>query len=213
MVPVPTNSKSTKSFDKQALRKQILATRQLLGAGEVEQRSQRVFKNFLSHIDTLLAPDYSSVALYFPIRGEVDTRPFYKYFKARKRRCLFPKMSSPVQSAPLEFFEVGDWAELSLGALGIGEPRPNLGAVSVRPDVVIVPGIAFSHDAHRVGFGAGYYDRTIEEWGLSGQRELTRLVGIAYDFQLLPQLPSEPHDQVLDYVVAEESIFKKGSAA
>jgi 5-formyltetrahydrofolate cyclo-ligase len=119
-------------------------------------------------------------------------------------------MSSSTKSSPLEFFETADWAELHLGAFGIGEPRPRPGAASLRPDVVLVPGVAFSHDAHRLGFGAGYYDHTLEFWAAAGLRHSIHCLGLAYDFQLVTELPREPHDHVLDYVVTEENIFKKG---
>ncbi len=186
----------------------MLARRQALSAGEVEQRSQRIYKNFLEHVDELLPTDFKTIALYFPIHGEVDTRAFHKFFLKRRVACLFPKVADLAsKSSLLDFYPINDWSELQLGAFGIGEPLAKAGA-AVRPDVVLVPALAFSSDAHRLGFGGGYYDRTIDAWALAGTRKAVTLIGLSYEFQLLPQLPREPHDHRLDYVVSEERFFK-----
>ena len=193
---------------KKAIRKEILARRQALSAGEVEQRSQRIYKIFLAHVEELLPTKFSTVALYFPIHGEVDTRPFHRYFKSRKVKCLFPKVTDPTsKSSLLDFYAVDDLFELQLGAFGIAEPA-GLSGTAHRPDVVLVPALAFSSDAHRLGFGGGYYDRTIDSWSVAGARKSVTLIGLAYEFQLFSQLPREPHDHQLDFVVSEEQILK-----
>ncbi|MBI3557026.1 MAG: 5-formyltetrahydrofolate cyclo-ligase [Deltaproteobacteria bacterium] len=193
---------------KQEIRKEILARRQALSAGEIDQRSQRIYRNFIGHLDEILPKQFSTAAIYFPIRGEVDTRPFHKFFKNRKVRCLFPRVADVgSKDSLLDFYPVDDWSELQLGSFGIGEPAAASGA-AIRPDVVMVPGLAYSHDAHRLGFGGGYYDRTIDSWTASGIRSSVKLIGLSYEFQVLQQLPCEPHDHQLDFVVSEEQVLK-----
>lgn len=192
---------------KSKLRERLLGEREALSAGEVEVRSQKIFKTFQKHLSEILTADYQNVGLYYPIRGEVDSRFFFKFFKARKKACLFPKVSGKTMA----FYEVGDWSELQVGSLGIGEPRPKASQKPVLPDVVLVPGVGFSTAAFRLGFGVGFYDRAIDEWERQAVREKLRLVGLAYDFQIVPELPIEPHDCPIDFVVTEQEIFKKGS--
>ncbi|MBI3542331.1 MAG: 5-formyltetrahydrofolate cyclo-ligase [Deltaproteobacteria bacterium] len=192
------------------MRKKILEQRQALSAGEVAHRSKRILDNFLKHSSELLPEGVESVALYFPIRGEVDTRAFHAHLRSGRKRCLFPRVAKAAKLQPLEFFEVADWSELRLGAFGIGEPVPLPGVAPVKPDVVLVPGTAFSLDAHRLGYGAGHYDATVDAWKAEGQRASVRLVGLAYEFQIVERLPSEPHDQRLDFVVGEERFVVGG---
>lgn len=205
LVPLPNSN------DKKILRKEIMNRRQVLSAGEVQHRSQNIFNSFIKNSAVLLPKDFHSIALYFPIKGEVDTRPFFKYFSSRKRICLFPRIQDEANNKSLHFYAVKDFSELQLSKWGIAEPKPVPGIQPIIPDLVLVPGVVFSADSHRVGFGGGYYDRTAAEWHKSGARQNIRLIGLAYDFQIVAKISHEPHDQVLDFVVAESQIFKKGT--
>jgi len=195
------------SLSKQDLRKTILRQREGLSAGEVEHRSGRLFATFQANVAELLPSSYAAVALYFPIRGEVDTRPFLKYFLRQKKRVLFPKTDRATKS--VQFFEVADFAELRSGVFGVAEPAPRPGQQPVAPDVLLVPGVAFSADCHRLGYGAGYYDRYAAELESSGRRAAVRFVGLAYEFQISDSVHHEPHDHPMDFVVSEEKIFRK----
>lgn len=197
------------TVDKQVLRKEMLARRQAMSAGEVENRSLKVFEVFKASEHLLLPQSYRSVAFYFPVKGEVDTRPFFKFFANRKKTCLFPRMENGGSSGPgLSFYEVKDWAELQLGAYGIGEPLMKAHAQPHHPDLVFVPGVAFSAHCDRIGFGAGFYDRTADAWRQSGERERMRLIGLAYDFQIVPAIDKQAHDQPMDFVVTDAGIHK-----
>ncbi|MEW6057255.1 MAG: 5-formyltetrahydrofolate cyclo-ligase [Bdellovibrionota bacterium] len=190
-------------LSKQALRDKLLSQRQSLSAGEIDLRSNKIYKNFLENHQTLLPQDYATAALYFPIRGEVDTRLFFQFFKARQKICLLPK----VESSELAFYPVRDWSELQLGKFGIGEPKPRTEEVSSVPDVVLVPGVAFSLSGHRLGYGAGFYDRAIKKWGLQAPQRTMRFLGLAYEMQIVQELPFEEHDRQVDCVITEDRIF------
>jgi 5-formyltetrahydrofolate cyclo-ligase len=194
-------------LDKIALRRQLIAQREGLSAGEVDQRSRRIFERFVASSAQLLPDGFKNVAMYFPVRGEVETRIFFRHFQTKTKSCLFPKVVSSGGGERLDFFSVKDWAELQTGRFGIAEPQPLPGVAASQPDVVLVPGVAFARDAHRLGFGAGYYDRAVEAWASNGKRP--RLIGLAYDFQVVPQLPIDPHDAALDFVISESEIFSR----
>jgi 5-formyltetrahydrofolate cyclo-ligase len=177
-----------------------LLKRQSLSAGEVAHRSARVFETFLLHREKLVPASARSIGLYYPVRGEVDTRSFFRAFLQAGVKCFFPRVEDRQR---MEFLEVRDLAELRMGPFGIAEPHARPGAAVV-PEAVLVPGVAFTPDCHRLGFGAGYFDRAIADWASASP---PRLIGLAYDFQVLPTLPLAGHDRKLDFVVSEERVY------
>jgi 5-formyltetrahydrofolate cyclo-ligase len=88
------------------------------------------------------------------------------------------------------------------GKMGIAEPLPS--AAEVDPDVLFVPLAAFDRSGHRIGYGAGFYDRTLEK--LRSKKPICA-VGIAYANQALAKIPHEAHDQRLDYVLTEQELI------
>jgi len=97
---------------------------------------------------------------------------------------------------------LNDWADLSTGSYGILEPREELLGLKSTADVelCLVPGVAFDQIGNRIGYGGGYYDRLLDS--ING-----RTVGLAYSFQVLDEIPSEPHDKRVDIVVTEKGII------
>jgi 5-formyltetrahydrofolate cyclo-ligase len=94
-----------------------------------------------------------------------------------------------------------------LVSTGFGTVGPGADAAVLDPDIMLVPLSAFDRTGHRIGYGAGYYDRAIERlWqkGLDPQ-----LIGIAFDCQEVPSVPAEPHDVRLDAILTESgySVF------
>ena len=102
---------------------------------------------------------------------------------------------------PLEFrlFERGD--PLSAGPHEVREPSPE--APVVRPQVVLVPLLAFDKAGYRIGYGAGYYDRTLEALRAAGN---LLAIGIAYAGQMVEDIPLADHDQPLDLIATDEGV-------
>ena len=102
---------------------------------------------------------------------------------------------------PLEFrlFERGD--PLSAGPHDVREPSPE--APVVRPQVVLVPLLAFDKAGYRIGYGAGYYDRTLEALRAAGN---LLAIGIAYAGQMVEDIPLADHDQPLDLIATDEGV-------
>jgi 5-formyltetrahydrofolate cyclo-ligase len=84
-------------------------------------------------------------------------------------------------------------------------PEPAASAKERRPDLLIVPLLAFDNDGYRLGYGAGYYDRYLSE---HRAKRTIRAIGIAYAGQHVDKLPHEPHDEPLDAVVTEERVWR-----
>jgi 5-formyltetrahydrofolate cyclo-ligase len=146
-----------------------------------------------------------SVLLYASVFAEeVDTRPMLKLALALGKRLILPRVDRPSRSLPL--FEVVDLdRDLVPGHRGIPEPRDGCPLVSPEAvDWVLVPGLAFNVAGHRLGRGAGHYDRL-----LPTLRASTPQWALILGTQWVEDLPIEPHDQPLDGVADWRTIHQR----
>ena len=113
----------------------------------------------------------------------------------------------------IQLFLLADVEELAAGGLGILEPKPALrGDPSrhVEPaglDLVLVPGVAFDRRGGRLGRGKGYYDGL-----LAHIRPDTSLVALAFECQIVPEIPMLPHDVYMHKVITEKAIYERGGS-
>ncbi len=136
-----------------------------------------------------------TVALYAPLGTEVDSSEIARLALARDVRVVYPRA---IQGERRLVFARCEPSALVKGPLGVGEPPPGSREVALDDiDCVVMPGIAFSEDGLRLGRGGGYYDATLK----LAPRVLR--LGVAYDLQIVPTLPREPHDVVLDAIVTD----------
>jgi 5-formyltetrahydrofolate cyclo-ligase len=184
------------------VRARLLATRLALPAHEVCRRGEAAQTALAEWLEAV-AP--RTAALYGPMRNEVPTDALHRRLAARGVRVAYPLVT---RGRPrLSFHLVDDPARLVPAGFGVPSPEPGAPEVPVDAlDVVVVPGIAFDRAGRRVGFGAGYYDRTVA--GLPA----SKLVGLAYQFQLVDALPIEPHDLRLSAVATDAGVVVAGGA-
>ncbi len=183
--------------EKARLRKLMLEKRRLLDPGEVQQGSAAVMDNLKS---SGLLENCGLFALYASAGGEVNTRPLFEELVERGKIVVLPRVRG--RGPEIDFFQASDWDALETSSFGIPEPVPS--AEPVPPgefDFVLVPGVAFDRRGARLGFGMGCYDRVLEKI-----RPGTPAVGVAYDFQVVDEVPAEPHDVFLTAVVSESGI-------
>jgi 5-formyltetrahydrofolate cyclo-ligase len=140
------------------------------------------------------------VAGYSPIRSEIDPRPLMHKLAAQGAQLALPVIIA--RDAPLIFRVWSPGAELVRGPLGILEPSPE--AASVIPDLLLVPLAAFDRSGHRIGYGAGHYDRTFAQ--LRPSKAITA-AGVAFAVQEIEAVPALPHDVALDFVLTETQSF------
>ena len=140
------------------------------------------------------------VAGYSPIRSEIDPTPLMRTLAAQGGQLALPVITSRDQ--PLKFRAWLPDDRLQRGPLGILEPSP--GAAEAIPDIVLVPLAAFDRFGHRIGYGAGHYDRTLEQL-----RALKKIVavGIAFAAQEVEAVPALQHDVTLDYMLTDTQMF------
>ncbi len=137
------------------------------------------------------------IAGYQPIRDEADPRGLMSALGRRGHVLALPVV--PAANAALIFRKWNEGEALRPNAYGIAEPLPS--AAEIIPDVLLVPLLAFDAVGHRLGYGGGYYDRTLDF--IRASRPVLA-VGIAYAGQEIAQLPREAHDHRLDWIVTED---------
>ena len=181
---------------KAEIRKEILKKRQALAPNEVEELSRKVLQNLISQSEKVFPKSVQKIAFYSPIWGEVDARIFFEYFRKQQKTCLFPKATDE----KLEFFTVNSLSDLSPGFKGILEPKAQ---GPLFPEVLFVPGLAFGQNCFRIGYGKGFYDKTLSK------KEASSLItiGLAYEFQMFPKLPQDPTDVQLHAVLSEKNLY------
>ena len=145
------------------------------------------------------------VAATWPIGSELDLRPALARLARDGHTTALP---TTLGDGTLIFhaWEVGD--PLNPGPHGTMEPAGD--APPVRPDIVLVPGIAFDHDGGRLGQGGGFYDKTLA--ALRDTVPSIMAIGVAFSSQLVKEVPLEPHDQRVDHVLTEKGFLKHGPA-
>jgi 5-formyltetrahydrofolate cyclo-ligase len=167
---------------KAALRAQLTAMRRAQGGGDEPALRARV----------LALPELQSatrVLLYAAMRGEVPTEPLAHALLARGVSLAVPRITPEgLVAAPFD-----RWEDLTPGAFRIltsAAPAWDGGI-----DVVVVPGVAFTPRGDRLGLGRGDYDRFLSRTAVA------RKLALAWDFQLLDEIPTEAHDQRMDLIV------------
>lgn len=136
---------------------------------------------------------------FLPIRSEADLRPLMARFQTRGARLCVPAI---LDKRTIVFRELVRGAPLIPTGFGTSGPGPD--APVLDPDIMLVPLSAFDARGHRIGYGAGYYDRAISLLRQKGHRP--RLIGIAFDCQEVAHVPDEPHDISLDAILTESGL-------
>ncbi len=187
---------------KQDLRRQALAAR---GAQRYKDRLSREICGKLAAL-----PEYAgaeTIMFYRDVRSEVRTRPFLATARRDGKRVVIPYC---VQRR-LELFRMESLDELAPSSFGILEPTLEWQARADRKvspaelDLIVVPGVAFDRHGGRLGHGGGYYDKLLRQ-----VREHTRLVALAFECQIIPQVPMLSHDVYIDKVITETGVYRTG---
>ena len=186
---------------KAALRIKARAIRALLDKDERAEAAGAVAGHFFDGI-ALASSDV--VAAYWRIRDELDCQPILVKLMDSNQTVVLPVVLGPERPLDLRVWEQG----ASLYESGFGTLAPSELAPRAEPDIVIMPLLGFDGSGTRLGYGGGYYDRT-----LAAMTRKPRLVGLAFAAQELEHIPREPHDVPLDAVVTEAGIRHFGGDA
>jgi 5-formyltetrahydrofolate cyclo-ligase len=185
---------------KAELRKRLRAVRHTAPAEACAQRSRKIVTQ-LEGLEVLQKA--RSVALFWPIeaRHEVDLRPLDTLLRARGVTVAYPSVDD--ETRVMVFRSVADVNLLDERGLGFAEPSPDwprLGRGEL--DVIVVPAVAIDPRGHRIGYGAGFYDRTLPDLAPPAVT-----VAVAYDYQLVADVPDTAGDVPVDWIVTDTRVL------
>jgi 5-formyltetrahydrofolate cyclo-ligase len=157
-------------------------------------------------LDAGLAEPGMVVSAYWPMRSELDTRPLLARLHEAGHRLCLPVVPGPERPLVFRAWAPGD--ELIVG--GFKTEIPGEDKEVLEPDLLCVPMLAFDRSGYRLGYGGGFYDRTLEKLRTSKR---VVAVGLAFSAQQVEAAPRGPHDQPLDAIVTEREVIRPGQAA
>ncbi|MDZ5647539.1 5-formyltetrahydrofolate cyclo-ligase [Nitrospirillum sp. BR 11828] len=208
VVPHPSVEEAARAAKKSVR----ISARRVRAALELDRAaaSKALADNFLDALPQItdgLAPVGLTVAFYWPVGDEIDPRPLMHRVVATGIKGALPVCQA--KGLPLLFRRWWPGTLLSPDIMGVPAPMEEAapGGGAVMPDVVLVPLLAFDRRGGRLGYGAGFYDRTLAQ--LRRERAI-QAVGIAFADQELDKVPCDAHDQRLDWIVTERYAVRAG---
>ncbi len=144
------------------------------------------------------------MSLYWPFRGEPDLRSLAALAGAQGGRTALPVVVE--KGKPLLFRAWAPRDRLVRGVWNIPTPAPE--AEIVTPDVVIAPVVGFDRAGYRLGYGGGFFDRT-----LAAMARRPQVIGVGYGCAAIPTIHPQPHDIAMDVIVTEEGVMPAGKGA
>ncbi len=166
--------------EKKALRKRITELKKALTESELEFGSKKLADMFLEHE---AFEKCRTVYAYLAYNQEVRTFPLIKRCIEQGRKVAVPK----VVGDEMHFFYIKDEADVEPGFHGIPEPKDGLEKACDKDALMLMPGLAFDAEGHRIGYGGGFYDRFLEA-------EPHTTIALCFDFQMVDHIPCEAHD-------------------
>lgn len=140
----------------------------------------------------------SDIRAYVSFRNEVNTIPLIEKCLTMNKTISVPK----VYGEDMIFYRIQDTSDLCEGYMGIREPSEDLPVMYSHSGIIIVPGMVFDRRGNRAGYGRGFYDRYLAKFP-----ELIK-IGVAFDFQLVDEIDTNPFDVAMDYILTDTEIIK-----
>ncbi|MDT7953736.1 MAG: 5-formyltetrahydrofolate cyclo-ligase [Acetobacteraceae bacterium] len=179
---------------RKAKRAVLIERRLAMSASERAAHSEAITVALLQVLSSFPA---ALIGFFWPFKGEYDPRPLVRSLHAKGTGLALPVVVE--KAKPLIFREWRPGMAMTNGVWNI--PVPSMGE-PVAPDVLLVPMIGFDRQAFRLGYGGGYYDRT-----LGALRTRPRTVGIGFGLSQIATIYPQPHDIPMDLVVTEQGLF------
>ncbi len=185
--------------DKQTLRKRLKQQRRAHVAALPASTRALLFRRPPSPVMAMVPPG-ASIALYHAMPDEAPAAAYARFFQEAGHTIALPHFATA--DSAMEFRHFADphsTSDLEPGPFGLRQPGPE--AHGLTPDVLFVPLVGFTADGHRLGQGGGHYDRWLEH------HPQTIAIGLAWDCQLVDDLPLEPHDRPLAAIVTPTRLY------
>jgi 5-formyltetrahydrofolate cyclo-ligase len=173
----------------------MLNTRNSSSIEEIQRMSEIIQTRVMNMHEFMNA---KTVAAYYPIGSEVNTLNILSTVLSSKKHLTLPRVE---HTGSISFAEVNDLdKDLEPGKYKIKEPKHHCPKMH-EMDLVLVPGIAWDEHGHRLGYGKGYYDRYLASITATS-------IGLAFDFQVLENIPHENNDLRVNLIVTEKRVIK-----
>jgi 5-formyltetrahydrofolate cyclo-ligase len=180
---------------KNEIRKKVLAARDSLLPEQRSSKSRAIEERLFS------LPEFKSahaVMFFASFRSEVETIPMIRRALEEGKRIILPK----VKGNDLALFRIMNVdSDVSPGAWAIPEPGESVPAGIDAIDLIVVPGAAFDERGNRLGYGAGFYDKLLSAF-------TKPTIALAFEMQLVPQVPADPHDIPIRKIVTEKRVIE-----
>lgn len=191
-----TDKRQGQGEDKRSLRRRMLERRAQMPPEERERASRAAAAHLMA---TPAFQRARRLAVFLSFGDEIDTWGIVAAAWSLGKEVWAPKVDQ--KARVLRWGRVGSRDDLVPGPYrGILEPERAVDGDQVRPDLVIVPGLAFDGDGYRVGYGGGYYDRCLAGWPGAAR------YGYAFAWQRVDRVPREPHDVPVDALVTDGGV-------
>ena len=175
-------------MDKTALRREIREKKRAMTESQIEEASRRLGEKFIA---SSYYQSARTIYGYLPYNQEVRTVPMLEQALKDGKRVAVPK----VYGEEMLFIYLEDLSQVEKGYAGIPEPIADAPVADDPEALVLMPGLAFDPEGHRIGYGGGFYDRFL------AAEPNHPTVALCYDFQLLPKLETEEFDIPVDCVL------------
>lgn len=175
-------------MDKKELRKQIMQRKRAMPPEEIVSKSAELKDLFLA---SDAYKNAKTIYGYMPYNQEVRTVAIMEQALLDGKRVAVPKVYGDI----MRFIYVTDFAAMEKSEFGIPEPIADEPVADDSHALVLMPGLAFDKEGHRVGYGGGFYDKFLEA------EPEHPTVALCYDFQMLPHLQTQEHDIPVDVVI------------
>ncbi len=185
---------------KSSLRKRILALRRAQSLSDIEKKSGDVRRKLSTFVPFCQA---ETILFYLAMKDEVQTEKIIEESLQNGKRVVAPLIDwQRKEILPSEIKDLTK--DIEIGILEIPQPKNNLYSPfsPANIDMVIVPGVAFNRKGNRLGFGGGFYDRFLGKLS-----DRIKLVALAFELQLVGNVPSQSHDIAADYIITERRII------
>jgi 5-formyltetrahydrofolate cyclo-ligase len=183
---------------RRTIRERLIADRMVLPPDEHKAKSDAISKTLGEHFP---AAGFASLGAYWPFRREFDCLPLMRAVVEAGGQVALPVVVGATR--PLTFRPWTPETRMEAGAWTI--PHPAEGPC-LQPRALLIPLVGFDRDGYRLGYGAGYYDRTITAFETP---PLT--IGVGFELGRLPTIQPQAHDVPMDIIVTEAGVWQKTS--
>ncbi len=187
------------AVEKAELRKQLIDERRTYSKTEI-LRNSAIITQRLFELDEVRQAKI--ISTYIGKEDEVQTIDIIQKSWVAGKTVIVPVVDA--DRASIYFSELSDLNHLQKGHYDILEPSPEKISISslTSADIIIVPGVGWDSQGHRLGHGLGFYDRALE-----GVPYQSTIVGLAFEWQVLESIPVESHDRSVDMIVTENRLI------